>query len=394
MPENVKSGERTAPEEKTVRARDLGLIVEGTPGRYNAITDVAGVEVGFCTVIAGETEPGPEAKESAGIARTGVTAILPRGKKCGACFAGRYDLNGNGELTGTHWLDDSGFLFTPILLTNTFSVGTVQEAACKWILENDLYYHSRFEGEEIKDQGFFYPVVAETYDGVLNEPHHFHVKEEHVRAALDSATGGPVAEGNVGGGTGMCCHQFKGGTGTASRVLPPEAGGYTVGVLVQANYGLRENFQFNGIPLGRLITGCDPEIHRFKQEGDTGSIVVIIATDAPFMPWQLGKLCRRATIGIGCLGGGYGNSSGDIFLAFSTANEGAYADGRGADGIARIEMLSDEWTDPYYKATAEAVEEAILNALTAARDMRGRDGNFVPALPHDQVREILKRYKR
>lgn len=368
-----------------MRARDLGIPFEGTCGKYNAITDVKGVEVGFSTIILGESTE--DTTDDSAFARTGVTAILPCGKKRSAVFAGRYDLNGNGEMTGTHWIDDSGFLHGPLMITNTHSVGVVREAASKWMVKNRYFYPSYKEGKEVLGLGFFYPAVGETFDGVLNNINGFQVKEEHALEALENASTGPVAEGNVGGGTGMRCHGFKGGTGTASRVLSEEDGGFTVGVLVQANHGTREELRIAGIPFGKEIVGHEQELrHLGPKEGD-GSIIVVVATDAPILPWQLSKLCKRVPLGIGSLGGGYQNGSGDIFLAFSTANQNAFTYTR-----TKVDLLSDECMDPLYKATAQAVEEAIVNAMVAAEDMYGRNRNFVPALPHDQVKEILKKY--
>ena len=368
-----------------MRARDLGIPFEGTCGKYNAITDVKGVEVGFSTIILGESTE--DTTDDSAFARTGVTAILPCGKKRSAVFAGRYDLNGNGEMTGTHWIDDSGFLHGPLMITNTHSVGVVREAASKWMVKNRYFYPSYKEGKEVPGLGFFYPAVGETFDGVLNNINGFQVKEEHALEALENASTGPVAEGNVGGGTGMRCHGFKGGTGTASRVLSKEDGGFTVGVLVQANHGTREELKIAGIPFGKEIVGHEQELrHLGPKEGD-GSIIVVVATDAPILPWQLSKLCKRVPLGIGSLGGGYQNGSGDIFLAFSTANQNAFTYTR-----TKVDLLSDECMDPLYKATAQAVEEAIVNAMVAAEDMYGRNRNFVPALPHDQVKEILKKY--
>lgn len=368
------------------RARDLGIPFEGTCGTYNAITDVKGVEVGFSTIILGESTE--DTTEQSEFARTGVTAILPRGKQRSAVFAGRYDLNGNGELTGTHWVDDSGFLHGPIMITNTHSVGVVREATSKWMVKNRYFFPSYKEGAEVPGLGFFYPVVGETFDGALNNINGFRVKESHAWEALESASSGPVAEGNVGGGTGMRCHGFKGGTGTASRVLSAEEGGYTVGVLVQANHGTREDLQIAGIPFGREIKGCEQDLPCMGPKEGEGSIIVVVATDAPILPWQLSKLCKRVPIGIGKLGGGFQNGSGDIFIAFSTANEHAFSYTK-----TTVELLSDECMDPLYKATAQAVEEAIVNAMVAAEDMYGRNRNFVPALPHDQVKEILKKYE-
>jgi len=367
------------------RARELGIPLTGNPGKYNAITDVKGVEVGFSTVIIGEPEdykgPGSD------FARTGVTAILPRGRKRSAVFAGRHDLNGNGELTGTHWLDDSGFMHGPLLITNTNSVGIVRDTASKWMIDNRFYYPMVVDGNPVDGVGYFYPTVGETWDGIMNDTNGFHIKPEHALEALDSAKPGPVAEGNVGGGTGMQCHSFKGGTGTSSRVLSKEQGGFTVGVLVQANHGFREHFEILGIPMADKITGCDPIIHTFEPKPGTGSIIVIIATDAPVLPWQLSKMCRRVPIGIGKLGSGYENGSGDIFLAFSTANEDAYTFSQ-----TKIDLLGDDMMDPIYKAVAECVEEAILNTLCAAETMIGREFNQFFAMPHDQVTDVLRKY--
>lgn len=369
------------------RARDLGLPFEGTPGEYNAITDVEGVEVGFSTIITGESTE--DTTEDSDFARTGVTAILPRGKKRSAVFAGRYDHNGNGEMTGTHWIDDSGFLHGPLMITNTNSVGVVREAASKWMVKNRYFYPSFKDGKEVEGLGFFYPAVGETFDGVLNNINGFKVKEENAFEALESAAGGFVAEGNVGGGTGMRCHEFKGGTGTASRVLSEEEGGFTVGAIVQANHGTREEFRVAGIPFGKLIKGYDMDIKHLEPKPGDGSIIVVVATDAPVLPWQLSKMCRRVSLGIGNLGGGYQNGSGDIFLAFSTANENAFS-----YDSSEVTLLSDDKMDPIYRAVAQAVEEAIVNAMVAAEDMYGRNRNFIPALPHEEVERILKDYEK
>lgn len=369
------------------RARDLGLPFEGTPGEYNAITDVEGVEVGFSTIITGESTE--DTTEDSDFARTGVTAILPRGKKRSAVFAGRYDHNGNGEMTGTHWIDDSGFLHGPLMITNTNSVGVVREAASKWMVKNRYFFPSFKDGKEVEGLGFFYPAVGETFDGVLNNINGFKVKEENAFEALESAAGGFVAEGNVGGGTGMRCHEFKGGTGTASRVLSEEEGGFTVGAIVQANHGTREEFRVAGIPFGKLIKGYDMDIKHLEPKPGDGSIIVVVATDAPVLPWQLSKMCRRVSLGIGNLGGGYQNGSGDIFLAFSTANENAFS-----YDSSEVTLLSDDKMDPIYRAVAQAVEEAIVNAMVAAEDMYGRNRNFVPALPHEEVERILKDYEK
>ena len=369
--------------ERKERARDLGIPFDGVTGRWNAITDVAGVEVGFSTLVIGE--PSENMSSSAEFARTGVTAILPRGHQRSAVFAGRHDLNGNGELTGTHWIDDSGFLHGPLLITNTNSVGICRDTAAKWMLHNGYFYPSRVDGKEVPGFGFFYPSVGETFDGMLNNINGFMVKEEHVLEALDGAASGPVAEGNVGGGTGMRCFNFKGGTGTASRIVEiEEVGSFTLGILVQANFGAREDFTIRGISAGRLIHDCDERIiSRAVNDGD-GSIIAIAATDAPLLPWQLSKLCRRISIGLGLLGGGCQNGSGDVFLAFSTANENAFC-----RTITKVELLSDEKIDPLYRATAQAAEEAVLNALCAAESMTGRNCNYTPAMPHDQVRALF-----
>lgn len=367
------------------RARDIGLKLPGTPGTYNAITDVPGVEVGFCTVLKGEPEDytGP----GSAFARTGVTAILPRGRKRSAVFAGRHDLNGNGELTGTHWLDDSGFMHGPLLITNTNSVGIVRDTAARWMIENKYYHPYVYEGRVIDGIGYFYPTVGETWDGLLNDTNGFHITSEHALAALNSAKSGPVAEGNVGGGTGMICYDFKGGTGTASRVLPKEEGGYTVGVLVQANHGQRPSFNVQGVPVGDLMTGCDPDYKTLAPKPGTGSIIVIVATNAPILPWQLAKICKRVPIGLARLGAFGDNGSGDIFLSFSTANEEAYT-----MGTSKVDLLGDEQMDPLYVATIQAVEEAVLNVLCAAETMVGREFNKCYALDQEQFADIMKKH--
>ncbi|GAB1477392.1 P1 family peptidase [Bacillota bacterium] len=372
---------------KKLRAREAGIILPGTPGKYNAITDVKGVEVGYSTIIKGE----PEDYTGMGspFARTGVTAILPRGHRRAAVFAGRHTLNGNGELTGTHWIDDSGFMHGPFMITNTNSVGVVRDTTSKWMIENKYYYPLIVEGRPIDGCGYFYPAVGETWDGIMNDTNGFHVKAEHALEALNNAKSGPLEEGNVGGGTGMQCHQFKGGTGTASRVLTEEEGGYTVGVLIQANHGFRPHFQVLGIPMADKISGADPIINTFAPKPGTGSIIVVVATDAPVLPWQLSKLCRRVPIGIGAVGSGYESGSGDIFLAFSTANENAYS-----ISVSDVKLLGDDMIDPLYKAVAEAVEEAILNVLFAAETMVGREHNVFYALPQDQLLDVLRKYDK
>jgi D-aminopeptidase len=373
------------------RARDLGVPFVGTPGPNNAITDVAGVEVGYSTIIEGEgkTEVGK------GPIRTGVTAILPRGKTFGPTFAGWYTHNGNGEMTGTTWIDESGFLEGPVMITNTHSVGVVRDAVISWQAKHDLV------GPTENNLYWLLPVVAETWDGILNDINGMHVKPEHVYQALDSAASGPIAEGNVGGGTGMNLFRFKGGTGTASRKLPADNGGYTVGVLVQGNFGRREDLMIAGVPVGTEITDLLPDYswNRKKteikdvlsdEEKEQGSIIVVVATDAPLLSQQLRRLAKRVTIGIGRVGGFGGNGSGDIFVAFSTANPQAYSRG----GNTKLEMMSNDDMDPIIKATAYAVEEAIINAMVAAETMKGRDDNTTFALPHDRVKEILKKYGR
>ena len=368
-----------------MRARELGIPFEGRCGKYNAITDVDGVGVGFSTIIRGKSDRNTNMYSD--FARTGVTCILPRGKRRSAVFAGRFDLNGNGEMTGTHWVDDSGFLHGPIMITNTNSVGIVRDTTSKWMVENDIFPLSYKDGKEVDGLGFFYPVVGETFDGVLNNINGFMVKPENVYEALNSACGGVVAEGNVGGGTGMRCHGFKGGTGTSSRLVRTEVGDYTLGALVQANHGTREEFVIKGIPFGREIEGYEQDIKAMSPKDGDGSIIVVLATDAPFLPWQLSKISRRACMGISNLGGGYQNGSGDIFIAFSTANENAYG-----YTISNISMISDENIDPFFKAAAEAVEEAIVNAMISAETMQGRNQNTVYAIPHDQIRSILAKY--
>jgi D-aminopeptidase len=355
------------------RARDLGVPFEGTPGPLNAITDVEGVEVGHTTLIRGE---GP-LRVGEGPVRTGVTVVLPRGKTSpDPVFAGWFSLNGNGEMTGTTWVEESGFLEGPIAITNTHSVGTVHDAVIAWSVR---------EGSPVESWSL--PVVAETWDAYLNDINGFHVKPEHVYAALEKAASGPVAEGNVGGGTGMICYQFKGGIGTASRRLPSDAGGYTVGVLVQSNFGSRHQLMIAGVPVGREITEGTPQ--RSLDE-DSSSIIIVVATDAPLLPHQMKRLARRAALGVARTGGTSNNFSGDIFIAFSTANHGA----AGAEGLAQVKMMRNDELDPLFQATVEATEEAIINTLVAAETMTGRDGHTIVALPHDRLREVLKKYNR
>ncbi len=352
------------------RARDLGVPFDGTPGPLNAVTDVAGVEVGHVTLIAGD---GP-LKVGAGPVRTGVTAVLPRGKaSTDPVFAGWFALNGNGEMTGTAWVEESGFLEGPVLITNTSSVGTVRDAVVKW-----------WAAKGNTQQPWVMPVVAETYDGYLNDTHGFHVKEKHAVEALEGAKGGPVAEGNVGGGTGMTCFGFKGGIGTASRKVMAGQTAATVGVLVQSNFGRRPQLRVAGVPVGRELSDVTA---RPREEG---SIIILVGTDAPLLPHQLKRLARRAALGLARTGSVAGNGSGDLFLAFSTANPGAAR----PNGLIRLTALPNEQMDPLFAATTEAVEEAIINALVAAETMTGRDGHTAVALPHDRLREVLKKYNR
>jgi D-aminopeptidase len=361
------------PAVKKPRARDLGIPFDGRPGPLNAITDVAGVEVGHTTLISGEGK----LIVGEGPVRTGVTAILPRGKESTEpVFAGWFSLNGNGEMTGTTWVEESGFLEGPVMITNTHSVGLVRDAVIA----------HRVKRAKDAPGGVWWslPVVAETWDGYLNDINGFHVKERHVFEALDGARPGPVPEGSVGGGTGMICHEFKGGIGTSSRRVGDRAGGYTVGVLVQANHGLRGHLRIVGVPVGQEIT----EGSRRRREA--GSIIIVVATDAPLLPHQLKRLARRASLGLARVGSVSGNGSGDIFLAFSTARPEPAKAGQNP----RVEMLPLDRIDPLFEATVEATEEAIVNALIAAETMTGVDGHRVVALPHDRLKEVMKKYNR
>jgi D-aminopeptidase len=355
------------------RARDLGVPFDGTPGPYNAITDVKGVEVGHTTLISGSGK----LIVGEGPVRTGVTAVLPRGRDANdSVFGAWFTLNGNGEMTGTTWLEDSGFLGGPIMITNTHSVGVVRDAVIAWKVKRG----------EPDAEGYWWslPVVAETWDGYLNDINGFHVKPEHVFHALDSAHGGPVEEGNVGGGTGMICNEFKGGIGTSSRVLDAKAGGYTVGVLVQCNYGQRDQLRIAGVPVGKEI----PDHTVWKD--DVGSIIIVVATDAPLIPTQLRRLARKASLGLGRDGSYSGDGSGDIFVAFSNANPGAAS----SKGVHDLKMLPNDSLDPLFLATVQATEEAVINAMVAAETMTGIDDHTVIALPHDRLREVLKKYNR
>ena len=345
------------------RARDLGVSFDGTPGPLNAITDVKGVEVGMTTLIRGDGA----LKVGEGPVRTGVTAILPRGKTSGdPVMAGWFSLNGNGEMTGTTWIEEAGFLEGPVFITNTHSVGVVRDAAIAWSVKHGKLF-----------QPWSLPVVAETWDGYLNDINGFHVKADHVFQALDSARSGAVSEGNVGGGTGMVCYGFKCGSGTASRKVADAAGGYTVGVFVQANHGRRQELRISGVPVGREI----PDQNRPGGDDapEQGSIIIVIATDAPLLPHQLQRIARRASLGLARTGATSGNGSGDIFIAFSTANAGA----AGSKSVATVSMLSNERISALFSATVDATEEAIVNALAAGETMVGVSGHRVESLPHD-----------
>lgn len=352
------------------RARDLGVPFEGTPGPLNALTDVAGVTVGHTTLISGDGA----LVVGQGPVRTGVTAILPRGKpSVSPAFAGWFSLNGNGEMTGTAWIEESGLLYGPVLITNTHSVGTVRDAAIAWQIARGCL-----------PGAWTLPVVAETCDARLNDINGFHVKSEHVFAALDGAQSGPVAEGNVGGGTGMVCHGFKGGIGTASRLVSTVAGTYTLGMLVQANYGQQRELRVAGVPVGQYLAEDDA-----SSNGD-GSIIIVIATDAPLLPHQLKALTRRAALGLGRVGSVAHLGSGDLFLAFSTAN----LDGRDVSENSEITILGLRYLNALFEATVQATEEAIVNALVAAETMTGINGQTIYALPHDRLRAALRHYNR
>ncbi len=362
------------------RARDIGIPFNGTTGRFNAITDVKGVEVGYSTIISGQGKnilgKGP--------VRTGVTAILPRGRNNNPVFANWYSLNGNGEMTGTTWITESGFLETPIMITNTNSVGVVRDAVLKWFVKTGWYK---------EDFWYTYPVVAETYDGFLNDIYGFHVKESNAYEALDSAKTGYLKEGNVGGGTGMMCLGFKGGTGTSSRIVKIKDSTYTVGVLVQSNFGRKKNFTIAGVPIGEELK--DTLNYEFKaapayrQDGD-GSIIVVVATDAPLLPHQLKRIAARVPLAIGIVGGRGENSSGDIFIAFSTGNSSAFQ----RNDFTNLDVLPNDLINPLFEATVEATEEAIINAMVGAETMEGINGNKVYGLPHKPVIDLLKKYKK
>jgi D-aminopeptidase len=362
------------------RARDIGIPFDGTPGKFNSITDVKGVEVGYSTIISG-TGKNTRGK---GPVRTGVTAILPRGMTNNPVYANWYSLNGNGEMTGTTWVTESGFLEGPVMITNTNSVGTVRDAVLKWYVKKGWYK---------EDFWYTYPIVAETYDGFLNDIYGFHVKESNAYEALDNAKSGFIKEGNVGGGTGMMCLGFKGGSGTSSRVVKIEDSAYTVGVFVQANFGRKRNLTIAGVSVGKELTDTLNNEYKaapsYIQEGD-GSIIVVVATDAPLLPHQLKRITQRVSLGIGLVGGQGTNGSGDIFIAFSTANSTAFQ----RVDFTKVDVLPNNLMDPLFEATIQATGEAIINAMVAAETMEGINGNKSHALPHKLVIDILKKYNR
>jgi L-aminopeptidase/D-esterase-like protein len=364
------------------RARDLGVPFDGTPGPNNAITDVAGVLVGHTTLISGEGK----LVVGKGPVRTGVTAVLPRSAALmlqNFAFAGWFAQNGNGEMTGTTWIEEGGFLEGPVMITNTHSVGVVRDAVIAWRVAHGP--------ADATGSWWSEPVVAETWDEWLNDINGFHVKPEHVFHALDTAHAGPVEEGSVGGGTGMICNGFKGGIGTSSRQLPAQQGGYMIGVLVQCNIGSTgRNLRIAGVPVGREIQGDNPYNAQPADLSERGSIIVVIATDAPLLPHQLKRLARRATLALGRNGNISANDSGDVFIAFSTANLGA----NDVDRVVDLKMVPNDRMDPIFAATVQATEEAIINSMVAAEDMTGVDGHRIRALPHDQLRAVLAKYHR
>ena len=356
-----------------LRIRNFGIPLEGNPGPFNAITDVQGVKVGHTTLISGKGK----LEVGKGPIRTGVTAILTCGESMGPLFGAWDTLNGCGEITGTTWLEESGLLYGPLMITNTMSINVVKDAVTRW-----KYHRHNF--------GWGLSVVTETYDGFLNDIFGFHVKEEHAWSALDNATSGPVPEGNVGGGTGMICHQFKGGIGSSSRVIDEAHGSYTVGVLVQANYGTRKNLRVAGVPVGLEIPDLLPEKYPDTQSHKNSSIIVVVATDCPLLPHQLKRLCKRVPLGIARVGGNGDNWSGDIFIAFTTASLGE------ADplGIRQVGMYPNEKMDALFEAVIQATEESILNALVAAETMTGIDGHTAYALPLDRLQDAMRKYNR
>ena len=350
------------------RARALGIPFDGSPGTFNAITDVEGVLVGYSTLIEGDGKSA---------VRTGVTAVLPRKSTTeNPVFAGVFSLNGNGEMTGTHWIEESGFLEGPVLITNTHSVGLVRDATIQWRIHHGA--------PDASGYWWSLPVVAETYDGHLNDINGFHVTPKDVFAALDGAHGGAIAEGNVGGGTGMICHEFKCGTGTSSRVVKVDKTDYRLGVLVQANYGVRGELRIAGVPVGKMLQND----LLWSEPRDTGSIIIVVATDAPLLPHQLKRLARRAALGLARNGSYSGNGSGDIFIAFSTANASA-----NQLEMTTLTALGNEQLDPLFLATAQAVEESIINAMIAAEPMTGYDGHKVAAIDHQALVKLLTERK-
>ncbi len=374
---------------QTKRARDYGIPFNGTTGKLNAITDVAGVTVGHVTLIEGNGK----LVKGKGPVRTGVTAILPRGKEFAPVYASWYALNGNGDMTGTHWITESGFLETPILITNTGNVGTVRDAAWQWMDKNK--YYTPF----YKDHWYAYPVVAETYDGMFNDINGQHVKKEDVFKALDNAKSGSVEEGGVGGGTGMMCYGFKGGIGTSSRIIDKIIGGYTVGVLVQANHGRRVQLNIAGVPVGKELLDTlnpkfDEKVTGIKNskgsESEIGSIIIVLATDAPLLPDQLKRLAQRIPLGLTRTGVIVGNGSGDIFLSFSTANKNAFSNTEAQ----KVITLPNDQMDALFEATVQATEEAIINALFAGKTLVGINGNTMYGLPKEAVLRIMKKYNR
>jgi D-aminopeptidase len=374
-----------------LRARDLGLTIGRLPsGTHDAITDVAGVRVGHATLIRGE---GPLVVGE-GPVRTGVTVVLPHGGDVWVepVFAGCHRLNGNGELTGLEWIREAGQLGGAVAITNTHSVGVVRDALVAHAVE------SRRHGGGL----WSLPVVGETWDGLLNDIDGLHVRPEHVEAALAAAAGGPVAEGNVGGGTGMVCHEFKGGIGTASRVLAPSDGGWTVGVLVQANYGDREQLRVDGVPVGEAIPPSEVsspyeavEAVAAHASAGSGSIIVVVATDAPLLPHQCERLAQRASLGLARMGSTANHSSGDLILAFASGNRGlSSAVSDGGPATLDVRMVTEQRMTPLFKATAEATEAAVVNALLAAETLTGRDGITAHRLDPDRLLDVMARYGR
>jgi len=368
------------------RARDLGLPFEGKTGKYNSITDVSGVEVGYTTLIDGEGR----LRVGKGPVRTGVTAILPRGKRNhpSPIWAGQYNLNGNGEMTGTHWINDAGYFISPVIITNTNSVGMAHHATVGWMID-------RYKGFFQDDHGFTYPVIAETYDGLTNDICGRHIREEHVLAALDSAVSGPIQEGNVGGGTGMATYEFKGGTGTASRIVRIGNTDYTIGVLVQSNFGQRTELTILGVPVGKYF--LDNAVITEIMKHETGSIIVVIGTDLPLMPIQLRRIAKRASIGIGRTGTHGGHYSGDIFLAFSIANDvGLPNPSSRQPSTYTLDYVNDHYFDDTYAAVVQAIEEAVINAMIAAEAMTTvkPTGYTLEAIDHERLKEIMRQHNR